>query len=173
MKVSVIEMNEKYYVPVKYIFESNKLDFNNSMLYFNSFKFDIERVFLEHENSEYMCFTVSDFIRFVIIVSVLDKKIDKYAKSLIEKLEKKNFKVLNKSMVDLIEIIDKYIRKPEPGEKADFIMVKNLRSKMKKEDLSYFNNDQIIGRILKINYKRVVKRIGRDVRYGYEVILIE
>ena len=92
MKVSVIEMNEIRYVPVKYIFESNKLDFNNSMLYFNSFKFDIERVYLEHENIEYMCFTVSDFIRFVIIVSVLNNKIDKYAKSLIDKLEKKNFK---------------------------------------------------------------------------------
>ncbi len=173
MKVSVIEMNEIRYVPVKYIFESNKLDFNNSMLYFNSFKFDIERVFLEYENTEYMCFNVHDFIRFVIIVSVLDKKIDKYAKSLIEKLEKKNFKVLNKSMVDLIEIIDKYIRKPEPGETADFIMVKNLIPKMKKEDIALFENAQMIGRILKMNYKRVAKRNGHDVRYGYEVILIK
>lgn len=173
MKVSVIEMNEKYYVPIKYIFELNKLDFNTSILYFNSFKFDIERVFLEYNNIEYMCFCLADFIRFVIIVSILDKKIDKYAKSLIEKLEKKNFKVINKSTVDLIQIIDKYIRKPEPGEKADFIMVKNLIPKMKKEDLSYFENAQIIGRILKLNYKRVGKRIGSDVRYGYEVILIK
>ncbi len=166
-------MNEKYYVPVKYIFESNKLDFNNSMLYFNSFKFDIERFYLNYENEEYMCFTVYDFIRFIIIVSVLNQKIDKYAKSLIDKLDKNNFKVLNKSNVDLIQIIDKYIRKPEPEETADFIMAKNLRSIMKKEDLNYFYNDQIIGRILKMNYKRVVKRIGRDVRYGYEVILIK
>ena len=75
-------------------------------------------------------------------------------------------------MVDLIEIIDKYIRKPEPGETADFIMVKNLIPKMKKEDIALFENAQMIGRILKMNYKRVAKRIGHDVRYGYEVILI-
>ncbi len=173
MKVSVIEMDEKYYVPVKYVFELNKLDFNNSMLYFNSFKFDIERVDINYGNVDYMCFTVFDFIRFVIIVSVLNKKIESYAKKIISILEKNNFKVLNRKGGDLQLILDKYVRKPEPGEKGGFIMVKELMKKMNKEDLSYFGNSQIIGRTLKLKYKRFGKRVGGSTRYGYEVILIK
>jgi hypothetical protein len=172
MKISVIENNEKYFVPVKYLFETNKLDFDSAMLYFNTFRFEIERFYLQHENEEYMCFELLDFIKFMIIVSVLNTKIDNYARMLVSKLGKNDFKIMNKANVDLIAILDKYIRKPEQGEKPDFVMVKNLVSIMHKSDLAMFNNEQIIGRILKMKYKRVSKRTGNDVRYGYEVIII-
>lgn len=172
MKVPVIEKDEKYFVPVKYLFETNKLDFDSAMLYFNSFRFEIERFYLQYENEEYMCFGLFDFIRFMIIVSVLNSKIDNYTKMLVSKLGKSDLKIMNKANVDLIAILDKYIRKPEPGEKADFVMVKNLVNIMHKADLALFNNEQIIGRMLKLKYKRVSKRTGNDVRYGYEVILI-
>lgn len=170
--VRVIIVDSKYLVPIKFFCADHNLNFEKIIIKFNSYGFKVNCIMQEIENDEYLCLKIEDFVLFLIVISDTDTKLIKYRDAICKIIATKCIMPKSHENIEIIKLISKNYKVPGDNDKFQFVTA-SMVSDFINLSLFYKTNNSSVGHCMKsMGFKKIAKRVGSNVRYGYAVIKI-
>jgi len=175
LDIQVVTIDGEVYVPIKFFIDDYKLDFNQTMMWFNNLgyseKLDTVMEYIDKDN--YLCFYIEDFSYFLTVLSVREKKFFKPAMEIASLYSKKFMDKEYRN--DILKFITENYRVPETTDDKStilFMTSSEILEEMPVKIIEDIDNVKIGFQMRYLKFRKTTHYVNGGSKYGYSFVRI-